>query len=98
MTGAAVEATGIAWERLCPGTSIKFFFPANSPVEDCRGRFISAGLIPILSAAAFVIRGCTAPGIFVAGTGLALNTGFAPFVEFSFLDGVPPLLVLTLEA
>lgn len=71
--GGATEATEITVDLLCPGVSIKVRLPANDSPEDTRGfePVTASGEIPILRAAALVIRGCTAPGTFVAGTGRA---------------------------
>ncbi len=64
---------------------------SDSEPEDARGLLpaIAAGEIPILNAEALVMRGCTDPTAFVAGTGRARNS-ILPF-EVPFWTGVPPL-------
>lgn len=89
MVGAAVEATDMVPDRLCPGTSMKSAF-CSSLVGGTLG-FLETGstAIPARRAAARVVRGKMSGDVCVVGSGRALNSWFPLPVILGRRD-VPP--------
>lgn len=87
MAGAAVDATWIVDERLCPGTSINACFCSSRVGATLGPRAVTSKSTPARSAAAFVIRGVMLGEAVVEGTGRARNTGL-PVLSTRLL-GVP---------
>ena len=76
MVGAAVEATTIVVERLCPGTSMKFCF-CCSFVGTTLGPLVSLYAMPARRAAALVVRGTISGTAVVDGTARARKAGLS---------------------
>jgi hypothetical protein len=90
IAGAAVDATEIVPDLLCPGTSMNVAF-CCSLVGAARGAaFLVGTATPARSAAARVVRGTMSGEACVAGSGLALKVPLPLLVMLVLLDWLLP--------